>query len=100
MDGAQVGGRRTLAESGGSKMSIRRHENELVLVGRTLYRILPEDWPGHEPYPCFGLNGCDDPDCREWVNLEELDANGNPTGEYGYHVPECEMDTPRKARKK
>lgn len=41
-----------------------------------------------EPKPCMI---CDEPDCQEWPNLERLGDLGNRTGEYAYHVSECEM---------
>lgn len=42
------------------------------------------------------LRCADDPThdqrCREWPNVEVSDAEGRGTGQYVYHVPECEMN--------
>lgn len=74
-------------------MSKRRYVGDVVLLhdeeeGPYLGRI---DALGAEP-----RNECDrrfldpahDQNCREWPNVEILDAEGRPTGQWGYHV--CE----------
>lgn len=35
-----------------------------------------------------------DPDCIEWANIQVLDQNLQPTGEWEHHVPECQLDDP------
>ena len=35
---------------------------------------------------------CGDPDCREWLDLWPIAADGYPIGTVWYHVSECEMD--------
>ncbi len=39
--------------------------------------------------PC--MMGCGDPDCREWPNVEVLDENRVGTGDFLYHISECQM---------
>lgn len=51
------------------------------------YRILPEEG---DALPC--LEGCGDPNCREWATLEQVSpVFFTPTGGMGYHVAECRM---------
>ena len=80
----------------------RRLPGDIVrLTGRAgfggapgLWRIMPD---GFIPW-CPGGGG--DPECREWVTLWEVDADGIETGAVAYHVNECEMadpDTPTPA---
>lgn len=33
--------------------------------------------------------------CTEWPNVQVLDQNLQPTGEWVYHVPECQMADPK-----
>jgi len=33
---------------------------------------------------------CEDPECREWANLEIM--NGPHKGSFMYHISECQMD--------
>lgn len=82
-------------------MSKRRTAGDVVIkspnagfVGEPLkVRICPETYdPPYPPdyfEPCF--MDCGDDECREWVNLEVLDVNGNADG-YCYHVSECQME--------
>lgn len=35
---------------------------------------------------------CDDPLCLEFANVEVLDDNKRPTGQYMFHISECEME--------
>lgn len=83
-------------------MSKRRKVGEIVIkkanagfIGEPLVvRIMPEIY--EPPYPkdyfetCSMLS-CGDDACREWVNLEVLNADGTVRG-YCYHVSECEME--------
>lgn len=41
-----------------------------------------------EPTECMR---CGNPECAEWPTLDELSSEGVPTGEYAYHVSECQM---------
>lgn len=34
---------------------------------------------------------CLDGHCREWANLEVIDENHQKTGQFLYHISECEM---------
>lgn len=50
--------------------------------------------PGGKEYtseaePCI-LN-CDDVECREWANLEIVTDSGQKTGDFLYHISECQM---------
>jgi len=36
--------------------------------------------------------GCEDPECREWANLEVV--GGPYAGDFMYHISECEMSSP------
>jgi len=79
-------------------MSKRRQHGEIVLkrvnagfVGQaSLVKIAGPEWGEPEPWCLL----CDDPECREWPNLEECDEAGNPLGGLAYHVSECQMDDP------
>jgi len=46
--------------------------------------------PGSEPEDWVCLL-CGDPGCREWPDVWELGADGEPTGDVWCHVSECEM---------
>ena len=52
------------------------------------YRIKAESGPN------FSCPLCGNLECREWATLEQLDAQGTPTGECAYHVSECSMHDP------
>lgn len=41
-----------------------------------------------EPTDCMR---CGNPACNEWPTLLELSPDKVPTGEYAYHVSECQM---------
>ena len=79
-------------------MSKRRKAGDIVrkkkyagFVGESsLCRILPE-MEGAEPPACWVNDECQDPECKEWSNLEALDAAGNARG-HACHVSECEME--------
>lgn len=47
-----------------------------------------------EPCPHRFLEAGHDPDCIEWANIQVLDQNLQPTGEWEHHVPECQLDDP------
>lgn len=76
-----------------SSAKIRRKPGDIIALNgpagfggdKGIYRILPEDQPSNCPL-------CQNPECLEWANLEELDSEGLPTGDNAYHVSECEMN--------
>jgi hypothetical protein len=68
------------------------------VAGETV-RLVDEDPDGHngefqiaigrgEPEEC---QCCGNQMCQEWPTLFELDANGAPTGDFAYHISECQM---------
>jgi hypothetical protein len=59
-------------------------------------QIVYEDHPDHPP-PCFHLNGCQDPECKEWSTLwTEPDPMDDHNRHVLCHVCECEMfDAPQ-----
>ena len=80
-------------------MSKRRQLGEVVIkkagagfTGEQLIIMLvdldqDEKYSAWEDY-CFV---CNDKGCREWINCEVV-VNGKRTGEYVYHVSECQME--------
>lgn len=81
-------------------MSIRRKPGEKVrrqpgsgFCGSSeplLVRVPAEPQYQDEVSSC--MMGCDDPECREWANLEVV---GGPfAGDFMYHISECEMFDP------
>lgn len=77
-------------------MSKRRNVGDIVVLqdnedGPYLGRIdaLGADRKDECPKCCD--DPTHDPHCREWPNVEVMDAEGKPTGHYVYHVTECEM---------
>lgn len=69
---------------------IVRKKANAGFIGEPLVIKLVDIDPDYLPYDnyCFV---CDDGDCREWTNCEII-MDGKPTGEYCYHVSECEME--------
>ncbi|MEB0001182.1 hypothetical protein QN367_19170, partial [Cryobacterium sp. RTS3] len=45
-----------------------------------------------EPTDCVS---CGNPLCKEWPTLFELTLKGTQTGEFAYHVSECQMLDPQ-----
>lgn len=82
-------------------MSKRRQAGEWVrckpnagFVGDS-NRLRAQIQPEEDKYwqPCFGLNGCVDPACREWATLwTEPDPESNGESHMLCHVSECEME--------
>lgn len=81
-------------------MSKRRHVGEVVVL---------DDEDGTAPYfaridglgaergdrcPHCTLEADHDQACAEWPNVQVLDQNRKPTGEWVHHVPECQMADP------
>ena len=85
-------------------MSIRRKEGDWVWLKAncgftSASNLLKAEIMGDDHgclSPCFGINGCDDKDCKEWSTLwTEPDQNGER--HMLCHVSECEMfDEPQK----
>lgn len=77
---------------------MKRHVGEIVrkkknagFVGEELTIKLADIDPDFGPCEdgCFI---CNDSSCSEWFNCEIV-RDGVPTGQYVYHVSECEMET-------
>ncbi|MBJ2286656.1 MULTISPECIES: hypothetical protein [Pseudomonas] len=70
----------------------RRREDEVVRVdqeGDTGLYLISTGRGG--PEECVS---CGNPLCKEWPTLVELSAEGAATGEFAYHVSECQMQDP------
>jgi hypothetical protein len=77
-------------------MSKRRTDGEIVqkragagfkgdpMLVKVIYHLYEDE----QAEPCW----CDDPDCRCFANVEIMTVDGRSTGEYVYHVSECQMD--------
>ena len=84
-------------------MSQRRKAGDIVTKRANAGFVRPPGWrwqihgePGDEATD--SVNGmswcplaCGDPECFEWSDLWEIDADGKPTGRVACHVCECEM---------
>jgi hypothetical protein len=77
---------------------MKRHIGEIVrkkanagFIGEVLtIKLVDIDLEyGPVEHNCFV---CNDNDCVEWINCEVI-RDGKPTGQYVYHVSECEMET-------
>jgi hypothetical protein len=80
-------------------MSKRRGVGEVVLLrddeeGPYLGRIDALD--SERRYECLrcSFDVTHAHDCREWPNVEVLNDKRQPTGQFVYHVTECEMSDP------
>jgi hypothetical protein len=78
-------------------MSKRRNVGDIVIkrenagfTGQRL-RVRLEPMP-HPEYPDYCILDCGDEECKEYSDVAVLDESNNPTGEYCYHVSECEME--------
>jgi hypothetical protein len=70
-------------------MSIRRRVGDIVVVrDGSDYRDAKCTDAG---WAVLGCPMCDDPHCREWTALHDLNENGQKTGKIFRHVHECEM---------
>lgn len=52
----------------------------------------PRRWQLCEGFESWCYHECGDDDCEEWVTLQEVDADGKPTGRVACHVCDCEME--------
>ncbi len=79
-------------------MSIRRYIGEVVkrkagsgFVGSSLPEFVKIPTDPKEVDYC--MLSCGDSECKEYANLEVVKEDGSPTGEYLYHISECQMET-------
>lgn len=76
-------------------MSIRRKIGDIVLVKTEDEEFVGQiDGLGVEQQDCCSTCYVDpthDSECREWPNVKVLNDEHIATGEWAYHVPECEM---------
>lgn len=81
-------------------MSKRRKVNDIVLLhgdedGFYLGRIDSRGGERDDECPQNFLSESHDQNCKEWPNVEILNDDETPTGEYVYHVSECDMQDPK-----
>jgi hypothetical protein len=76
-------------------MSQRRNIDEIVLVkrddGEFYARIDALGADSEDECPQCYLDKSHDQDCREWPNVEILNSDNSLSGQYMYHVSECDM---------
>lgn len=80
-------------------MSKRRSVGDIVRIhddeeGFYLGRISARGEATRHECPQMYLDSKHDRECREWPNIEVLDSNEKPTGQFAYHISECEMSDP------
>lgn len=82
-------------------MSKRRHVGDVVVLddedgtGPYLGRIDALGAERGDTCPHCFLEPDHDQSCSEWPNVQVLDQNRQPTGEWVHHVPECQMADPK-----
>lgn len=81
-------------------MSKRRQIGDVVLLDdedgtpKYLARIDALGADHRDRCPHSMLDADHDQDCAEWPNMQVLDQNHLPTGDWVHHVPECQMADP------